>query len=276
MKPLANCDGCSAARIRAAPPPPRDHSHPPPSALYRERTQAKLPEYPARHEPASTAYTTADTRRLEAFSDGVIAIIITILVLELHVPAFERGHLLEALLSLGTMFFAFLISFVYIGVIRLNHHGIFRHIRFVDQGLHWINLGSLLTCALLPFPTNVLADALREGNVADQHVAAAFYAVVAGLMSAAWLPLFPYLRDHPELAEPGAETAFFHAQRLCPWTGVVCYGVAIGVRFWSTPLALRIFAFMVAFQALTSEGIHAFGFLRHAKARRSDKTEQPA
>ena len=209
--------------------------------------------------------------RLAAFSDGVIAIIITILVLELHVPVFERGHLLEALLSLGTTFFAFLISFVYIGVIWLNHHGVFRHVRYVDQGLHWINLTILLTCALLPFPTNILANALREGNAADEHVAAAFYAVIAGLMSAAWLPLFPYLRDHPELVQPGAETTFFHAQRLRPWTGVLCYGIAIGVSFWSTPFALCIFTFMVAFHALTSEGVRPFDFLCHAKARRPDK-----
>jgi len=59
----------------------------------------------------------ADTRRLEAFSDDVIAIIIGILVLELHLPRFERGHLLDALLSLGTTFFTVLIPFVYLGVI---------------------------------------------------------------------------------------------------------------------------------------------------------------
>jgi hypothetical protein len=59
---------------------------------------------------------------------------------------------------------------------------------------HWINLGILLTCRLLSFPIAVLPDALREGNLVDQRVATALYGLVAGLMSAAWLPVFPYLR----------------------------------------------------------------------------------
>jgi hypothetical protein len=56
----------------------------------------------------------------------------------------------------------------------------------------------------LPFPIAVLADALRGGNLADQRVAVALYALVPPLMSAAWIPRFPYLREHPELMKPGA------------------------------------------------------------------------
>jgi uncharacterized membrane protein len=196
-----------------------------------------------------------ESTRVEAFSDAVIAIIITILVLELRVPSHEPGQLLAALSHLWASIFAFLISFLYIGVIWLNHHGLFARIRHVDRGLHWINLGILLTCALLPFPTAVLADALREGNAADLRVATALYAMVAGLMSAAWIPIFPYLRDHPQLIEAGTDTSFFHAQRIRPWTGVMLYAAAIAVGLFSPVLALALFIFMIIFHAATSEGI---------------------
>ena len=96
----------------------------------------------------------------------------------------------------------------------LNHHSLFSRLRRMNLGFCWINLGILFTTAILPFPTAVLASALAPGNSSyDQRVAVTVYALVAAAMSASWLPVFPYLRDHPELLVPTATAEYFHAQR---------------------------------------------------------------
>jgi uncharacterized membrane protein len=197
----------------------------------------------------------SDSTRVEAFSDGVFAIVITILVLELRVPAHEPGQLLSALLHQWAGLLGFVVSFLYIGIVWMNHHALFTRVRFVDRGLHWINMGILMTTALLPFPTSVLADALREGNLADQRVAVALYALSAGLMSAVWLAVFPYLRDHPHLLERDTTPAYFHQQRMRPWTGVILYFVAAFTGAFVPWAGLLLLVVMVLYHALTSEGL---------------------
>lgn len=207
------------------------------------------------------------------FSDGVFAIAITILVLELRVPHHQPGQLLPALLHQWGSLLAYVASFIYIGIVWMNHHALFARVRYVNLGLQWINLGILLTTALLPFPTGVLAEALSEGNLADLQVAVALYALTACAMSAAWIPIFPYLRDHPELVQDGTESCYFHLQRMRPWTGVGLYllGAVVGAFY---PLAgLLLFLVMMLFHAITSEGSQTGPILgRLSKAKRSPKT----
>ena len=91
------------------------------------------------------------TSRLEAFSDGVLAIIITIMVLELRIP---EGHDLSALLhASGVGLLTYLLSFVYVGIYWNNHHHMFHLVRRVSGGVLWANLGLLFCLSLFPFTT---------------------------------------------------------------------------------------------------------------------------
>jgi len=88
--------------------------------------------------------------RLEAFSDGVIAVIITIMVLELKVPA---GHDLDALRPLIPIFASYVLSFIYVGIYWNNHHHLFHAVHHVDGKVLWLNLHLLFWLSLIPFVT---------------------------------------------------------------------------------------------------------------------------
>lgn len=115
-----------------------------------------------------------ETGRVEAFSDGVFAIAITLLILEIHVPpAAEQEGLRTALVQLWPSFLAFLASFMTIGVMWLNHHRLFTLINKCDDALIAFNLLLLLGISWIPFPTDLLADHLRGP---DARVAGIVYA----------------------------------------------------------------------------------------------------
>lgn len=99
--------------------------------------------------------------RLEAFSDGVIAIIITIMVLELKVP---HGTDLGDLLPMAPILFGYLLSFVYVGIYWVNHHHLLQRARGVNGPIMWANLHLLFWMSLIPFVTNWMGD--HHGSVA--------------------------------------------------------------------------------------------------------------
>ena len=117
-----------------------------------------------------------ETARIEAFSDGVFAIAITLLILEIQVPPkTPHGGLRAALVDLWPSYLAFLASFMTIGVMWLNHHRLFTLISKRDDWLIAFNLVVLLGITWLPFPTALLAEHL-QGPHRDQQTAAIVYA----------------------------------------------------------------------------------------------------
>jgi uncharacterized membrane protein len=198
----------------------------------------------------------AETDRLEAFSDGVLSITMTLLVAEIVRPDHASGQLLEKLAAQWASYIAFLASFCYAAVIWLNHRAVFARVRYCDRSLHLANLFLLLTSALIPFPTAILSAAIQRGSEFDARVAVALYAAVAGAMCLSWLVVFHVLSMRPYLLEDGVNPDFFPKERFRATLGVISYAIA-GVAGWlSTPkVALLIFLALPVFYGITSEGL---------------------
>jgi len=117
-----------------------------------------------------------ETGRVEAFSDGVFAIAITLLILEIKVPHFAGGatnaQVFRALLDLWPSYVAFLLSFIAILIMWINHHGLFRLIHRVDTPFLYANGAMLLLVTFVPFPTALLAAYLGQPG---EHTATAAY-----------------------------------------------------------------------------------------------------
>jgi uncharacterized membrane protein len=129
-----------------------------------------------------------DTGRTEAFSDGVFAIAITLLVLEIGIPASEFDDLWSAIFHEWPAYLGYATSFLTIGGLWLAHHGIFRRLRYANNAVMRINLLLLMAVAFLPFPTRLVAEAIRDRSA--ERAAAIFYGAcllaIAVLFSALW------------------------------------------------------------------------------------------
>ena len=123
-----------------------------------------------------------ETARLEAFSDGVFAIAITLLVLELSVPEDQFDDLLAGILDQWPSYLAYLTSFLTIGGVWLVHHGIVRRMRYADHWFVRVNLILLLAVSFLPFPTKLVAEAIASTSA--ERVAVLFYGATLFVISA--------------------------------------------------------------------------------------------
>jgi len=141
------------------------------------------------------------TSRLEAFSDGVLAIAITLLIIDVKVPD-TSGSLSTALGRLWPSYLSFLISFAIIGIIWVNHHMLIARLAVVDRPLLFLNLLLLLTVVWLPFPTALLAHYARHG--AQAHAAAAVYGASMTAIGLAFAAMWAYL-----VRKPGVRAADF-------------------------------------------------------------------
>ena len=185
-----------------------------------------------------------ETARLEAFSDGVFAIAITLLVLEITVP--PPGTALGAeLLQLWPSYLAYTVSFVVIGAIWINHHNVFRHIARADEMLLLLNVLVLMLVAFLPFPTAVLAEAFHRGL--NEPVAAAFYGGTLTITGIAVNVMWRYAARGHRLLDTHltAEAARRFSRRFL--FGPLVYAVATVVALVVPWLALLLYLFLNIF-----------------------------
>ena len=159
---------------------------------------------PSQLPPPEVGTRLSQTGRVEAFSDGVMAIAITLLVLDLKVPSDAEtraaGSLIAALGQHWPSYLAYLAAFLTIGIIWLNHRAFVDKIQRFDGRLHWLNLALLLGIATLPFPTALLAAYLAEGGPAAS-TAAAVYGLLSVGTALPWTLMWRHIVRHPELLE---------------------------------------------------------------------------
>ncbi len=128
------------------------------------------------------------TGRIEAFSDGVFAIAITLLVLEIQVPESDFENLWYGIAHQWPSYLAYVTSFLTIGGIWMAHHAMFRRLRFANQRVMVINLLLLMAVAFLPFPTKLMAETIHTSG--PERPAAIFYGasllVTSLLINALW------------------------------------------------------------------------------------------
>ena len=178
-----------------------------------------------------------ESRRAEAFSDGVFAIAITLLVLDLRLPPADGHTLVYLLLHDWPQYFAYVVSFLTIGIMWMNHHTILAHITRVDRPLLVINLLLLMAVVAIPFPTSLVAEELRHtGGVA----ATVTYGLVMIAVSLGFAGLWIYVVTHAErLGGPGSAGG---AAPLDPGFtgGLLVYVAATVVAAFGAPLTALV------------------------------------
>jgi uncharacterized membrane protein len=189
-----------------------------------------------------------DRNRLESFSDGVFAVAITLLALNLTVPGPGHGRLLDLLGHSWPAFAAYVISFFTIGVIWVNHRSLFSGLGQVDRVLLFLNLLLLLFVVAIPFTTATLSEYLSQGD-ANAHVAAALYGAVMTGMGVSFTLIFGWAIRRGLMTEPMTKKTRRAAQ-LRFGLGTVVYIIATGVSFLSAPAALACYGAVAAYYVL--------------------------
>jgi uncharacterized membrane protein len=193
--------------------------------------------------------------RLEAFSDGVFAVAITLLVLEITVPGGE--HLWHDLKQEWPSFAAFFVSFWVIGIIWVNHHGVLDHLKRADRGVLYLNHFVLMTVVFIPFSTALIAEHLKSG--ADEEVAAVVYSLAFLAMGLAFGVLWTYITRHR--ATLGVELSDEEVRRtnVIFLIGNPFYLVAVAVAFISPAAVLVIIAAVAVYYMLIGMRSPALG-----------------
>jgi uncharacterized membrane protein len=176
--------------------------------------------------------------RLEAFSDGVFAVAITLLALDLRVDGPGHGTLAHQLAHQWPSFAAYVVSFFVIGIVWVNHHALFTSFARADRSLMFLNLLLLLWIVAIPFATSTMATYLRSGG-GDAHLAAALYSAVLEGMSLSFASIFLWSirgQNRAVPLPPGATRAAVARFTI----GAFFYLVAIALAFLNAPASLTL------------------------------------
>ena len=140
---------------------------------------------------------------MEAFSDGVFAVAITLLIFNIQIDKSAPGGLLDALLAAWPKYAAYVASFLTIGVMWINHHGLFERIARLDRALMFFNLLLLMAIVFLPFSTALLGSNILVPR--DANTAASFYALNAFVIAVFFSAVWTYALTHPDLLAPDVD-----------------------------------------------------------------------
>jgi len=181
--------------------------------------------------------------RVETFSDGIFAIIVTLLVLEIKVPHIANANsvtdLRTALIPLLPKVASWIISFFTVCVIWVNHHRVFSVIGALSNRLFWLNASLLLWVSFIPFPTALM------GDYPQNPLAVSLYGIIMTLMAFSFFLMRKTMIADGQTAHTEMNTvAFGVATRMAFWLGVVPYVVAACLS-WVIPLAALVVYFLI-------------------------------
>lgn len=190
-------------------------------------------------DPVQQAY--PDTTRIEAFSDGVFAVAVTLMVFNLKLPVdVPAGHLGQKLLAEWPSYAAYLVSFITVAIYWANHHYMFHYITRSNHLLGMINALFLMCISFLPFSTSLVASFIRSPN--EKRTAVLVYVgtflLCALLFGAVWF----YASQGRRLVDKDIDPAFIRHLSAKYIAGSCSYLVAFALAFWSTTLSLAIVA----------------------------------
>ena len=192
-----------------------------------------------------------ETVRLEAFSDGVFAIAITLLVL-----LFERPHLTgdetlgHVLLHQWPSYASYVVSFVTIGIIWVNHHMLFHLIARADRVFLFLNVLFLMAVAFIPYPTSLVAQFIRSAD--DARAAALLYGITLTTMAIFMNALWQYASRGRRLLAADADPHEVSGITRSYWPGAFIYGAATLVAVWSPVASVIVYALIALFYVLSS------------------------
>ena len=180
--------------------------------------------------------------RVEALTDGIFAVAMTLLVIDLKLPdqalIHAQAELIDALKHLLPRAISWLISFFVLATFWVGHHRVFHYVRSVDQGLLWRNIVLLALVSLMPFSSSII------GEYGGAFVSQVFYN--ANMMALGLVALWKarYVRLHPELCHTAMPEGAYHAARLRSGGLIAIGAVALIVARWINP-AFATFAYLL-------------------------------
>ncbi len=199
-----------------------------------------------------------NTNRLEAFSDGVFAVAITLLVLNIKVPGMDSASkpldedLWRQLFKEWPLLVAYVTSFATIGIMWINHHRLFTHIKRTDTGLLLLNLLLLLIIVFIPVPTALLSEYIVLPN---DHVAAIIYSGTNVMLAICFNLLWRYASYHNRFLGKNVDTRAVAAISRQYMFGPLLYLVAFGLAWFNTPASLVLNFMLALFFALPGRAL---------------------
>jgi uncharacterized membrane protein len=182
------------------------------------------------------------TSRIEAFSDGVFAIVITILVLEMHVPVVQGNDisatLASSLFAMAPKFLAYVLSFVIVAIWWVKHHLLFNVLKRSDSGLLWVNCLFLLWLSFIPFPTALL------GDYPNERLAVMSYGAVSTLagVSFTWMRFYAFYTA--KLVDETIEPRLLRSAMLKSVLNPIAHCIAVLLAFVDTRLSIALYAIL--------------------------------
>ena len=197
-----------------------------------------------------------DTDRLLAFSDGIFAVAITLLILDIHVPPVAdtvgHGGLAHALLAQWPSYFSYVLSFITVGITWINHHQMFRYITRTNHGPLVFNALLLMVLTFIPFPTALLAEYIQEPN--EQKVAALTYGIIFTLSALAFNLVWWYAAYSGLTAEK-LDPKLVRGMAIRYIPGPILYIIATASSLISATLAVVLYGAMAIFYLVPNSAL---------------------